>query len=104
VTRREKKQAKSFEAIVFDLASKLSRYIRFGEYKKDNQIISKCVYTVLGVDMEGHKDIFISLTDSAEIGMIVLLISKSSKRTASKSCQLVRISATTQAVCSWRPF
>jgi len=25
--------------------------------RKDNQIINKCVYTVLGVDMEGHKDI-----------------------------------------------
>jgi Flp pilus assembly protein TadB len=34
VTRREKKQAKSFEAIVFDLAVKLSRYIKMGDYKK----------------------------------------------------------------------
>ena len=25
--------------------------------RKDNQIINKCVYTVLGVDMSGHKDI-----------------------------------------------
>jgi len=25
--------------------------------RKDNQIINKCVYTVLGVDMNGHKDI-----------------------------------------------
>jgi putative transposase len=25
--------------------------------RKDNQIINKCVYTVLGIDMEGHKDI-----------------------------------------------
>ena len=25
--------------------------------RKDNQIINKCVYTVLGVDMEGYKDI-----------------------------------------------
>ena len=32
VTRREKKQAKSFEAIVFDLAAKLSRYIKMSEY------------------------------------------------------------------------
>jgi Flp pilus assembly protein TadB len=34
VTRREKKQAKSFEAIVFDLAVKLSRFIKMNEYKK----------------------------------------------------------------------
>jgi Flp pilus assembly protein TadB len=34
VTRREKKQAKSFEAIVFDLAVKLSRFIKMGDYKK----------------------------------------------------------------------
>jgi len=25
--------------------------------RKDNQIINKCVYSVLGIDMEGHKDI-----------------------------------------------
>ena len=25
--------------------------------RKDNQIINKCVYTVLGIDMEGHKEI-----------------------------------------------
>jgi len=25
--------------------------------RKDNQIINKCIYSVLGVDMEGHKDI-----------------------------------------------
>jgi Flp pilus assembly protein TadB len=34
VTRREKKQAKSFEAIVFDLAVKLSRFIKLNDYKK----------------------------------------------------------------------
>ena len=34
VTRREKKKAKSFEAIVFDLAVKLSRHIRMGDYRK----------------------------------------------------------------------
>lgn len=34
VTRREKKQAKSFEAIVFDLAVRLAAHIRFGDYKK----------------------------------------------------------------------
>jgi len=34
VTRREKKQAKSFEAIVFDLAVKLSRFVKINDYKK----------------------------------------------------------------------
>jgi Flp pilus assembly protein TadB len=34
VTRREKKQAKSFEAVVFDLAVKLSQIIQLGAYKK----------------------------------------------------------------------
>lgn len=34
VTRREKKQVKSLEAIIFDLAVKLSKYIRLGDYKK----------------------------------------------------------------------
>jgi len=34
VTRREKKQAKSFEAIVFDLAVKLSQFIKIDDYKK----------------------------------------------------------------------
>ena len=36
--------------------------------RKDNQIINKCVYTVLGVDMEGYKDIlgtWISENESA---------------------------------------
>jgi hypothetical protein len=34
VTRREKKQAKSLEAVIFDLSVKLSARIRLGEYKK----------------------------------------------------------------------
>jgi len=34
VTRREKKQTKSFKAIVFDIATKLARYIKMNEYKK----------------------------------------------------------------------
>jgi len=36
--------------------------------RKDNQIINKCVYTVLGIDMEGHKEIlgtWISENESA---------------------------------------
>jgi putative transposase len=36
--------------------------------RKDNQIINKCVYSVLGIDMEGHKDIlgtWISENESA---------------------------------------
>ena len=36
--------------------------------RKDSQIINKCVYTVLGIDMEGHKDIlgtWISENESA---------------------------------------
>jgi putative transposase len=36
--------------------------------RKDNQIVNKCVYTVLGIDMEGHKDIlgiWISENESA---------------------------------------
>ena len=36
--------------------------------RKDNQIINKCVYSVLGVDMEGHKEIlgiWISENESA---------------------------------------
>jgi len=38
VTRREKKEAKSFEAIVFDLAVKLSIFIRINDYKKRKMI------------------------------------------------------------------
>jgi Flp pilus assembly protein TadB len=34
VTRREKKQAKSLEAVIFDLAVKLSRFIKINDYKK----------------------------------------------------------------------
>jgi Flp pilus assembly protein TadB len=34
VTRRERKQAKSLEAIIFDLAVKLSTHVKMGEYKK----------------------------------------------------------------------
>jgi Flp pilus assembly protein TadB len=34
VTRRDKKKAKSFEAIVFDLAVKLARLIKMNDYKK----------------------------------------------------------------------
>jgi Flp pilus assembly protein TadB len=34
VTRREKKRAKSIEAIIFDLAVKLSRFIKYSDYKK----------------------------------------------------------------------
>ena len=34
VTRREKKKAKSFEAIVFDLAVKLATHIKMNDYKK----------------------------------------------------------------------
>ena len=34
VTSREKKQAKSLEAIIFDLAVRLSKYIKLGDYKK----------------------------------------------------------------------
>ncbi|MDR1070342.1 MAG: secretion protein F, partial [Gracilibacteraceae bacterium] len=34
VTRREKKQAKSLEAVIFDLAVKLSGRIKLGDYKK----------------------------------------------------------------------
>lgn len=36
--------------------------------RKDNQIVNKCVYSVLGIDMEGHKDIlgtWISENESA---------------------------------------
>lgn len=36
--------------------------------RKDNQIVNKCIYSVLGVDMEGHKDIlgiWISENESA---------------------------------------
>ncbi len=36
--------------------------------RKDNQIINKCIYSVLGIDMEGHKDIlgiWISENESA---------------------------------------
>ncbi len=34
VTRREKKQVKSFEAVLFDLAIKLSRYMKLGDYTR----------------------------------------------------------------------
>jgi len=34
VTRREKKKAKSFEAVIFDLAVRLAEHIKLGEYKK----------------------------------------------------------------------
>jgi len=42
--------------------------------RKDNQIINKCVYTVLGIDMEGYKDIlgcWISENEGASFWAVV---------------------------------
>ena len=39
--------------------------------RQDNRIITKCVYSVLGINMEGHKEIlgtWISENESAKIG------------------------------------
>jgi len=55
VTRREKKNAKSFEAIVFDLAVKLSRFIRLNDYKK-----RKMVATLKSASIELSPQVFIA--------------------------------------------
>jgi len=53
VTRREKKQAKSFEAIVFDLATKLARYIKMDDYKK-----RKMAATLKSADINLSPEVF----------------------------------------------
>ncbi|MCL2189154.1 MAG: secretion protein F [Defluviitaleaceae bacterium] len=53
VTRREKKQAKSFEAIIFDLAVKLSMYIKMNDYKK-----RKMTSTLKSADINLSPEVF----------------------------------------------
>jgi len=53
VTRREKKKAKSFEAIVFDLAVKLARYIKMNDYKK-----RKMAATLKSADINLSPEVF----------------------------------------------
>lgn len=40
-------------ALIMSTAVVLNIFVRF----KDNKIISKCVYSVLGINMEGQKEI-----------------------------------------------
>lgn len=53
VTRREKKQARSLEAIIFELAAKLSRFIKFGDYKK-----RKMLATLKSADINLSPEIY----------------------------------------------
>jgi len=53
VTRREKKKAKSFEAIVFDLAVKLSAFIKMNDYKK-----RKMAATLKSADINLSPEVF----------------------------------------------
>ena len=56
--------------------------IRF-KVKKDGKVIDKCVYSVLGVDMDGKKDIlgiWISETESASFWTVVFNELKKSRR------------------------
>jgi len=55
VTRREKKQAKSLDAIIFDLAAKLSKYIKLGDYKK-----RKMTATLKSADVNLSPEIYIA--------------------------------------------
>lgn len=55
VTSREKKQAKSLEAIIFDLAVKLSKYIKLGNYKK-----RKMIATLKSADINLAPETFIA--------------------------------------------
>ena len=55
VTSREKKQAKSLEAIIFDLAVKLSKYIKLGDYKK-----RKMISTLKSADVNLSPEMFIA--------------------------------------------
>lgn len=56
VTRRQQKQAKSLEALVFDLAAKLSKYIRLGDYKK-----RKTTATLKSADIDLSAEAYLSV-------------------------------------------
>lgn len=55
VTRREQRKAKSFEAIIFDLATKLARFIRLGDYKK-----RKMTATLKSADIKLSPELYLS--------------------------------------------
>ena len=67
VTRREKKQAKSFEAIVFELAVKLSRFIKMNEYKR-----RKMTSTLKSADVNLSPEVYTAKA-IVKAGLIVTL-------------------------------
>ena len=68
VTRREKKQARSPEAIIFDLAVKLSRFVRLGDYKK-----RKMAATLKSADINLSPEVYIAKA-VVKAGLTFLLI------------------------------
>ncbi|MCL2253582.1 MAG: secretion protein F [Lachnospiraceae bacterium] len=68
VTRREKKEAKSFEAIVFDLAVKLSIFIRINDYKK-----RKMIATLKSADINMSPEVYTAKA-IVKAGLILILV------------------------------
>jgi hypothetical protein len=68
VTRREKKKAKSFEAIVFDLAVKLARFIKMNDYKK-----RKMMATLKSADVNLSPEVYVAKS-IVKATMLLLLI------------------------------
>ena len=68
VTRREKKKTKSLEAVIFDLAVKLSRYIRFSDYTK-----RKMKATLKSADISLSPEVFTARA-IVKAGLILALI------------------------------
>jgi len=68
VTRREKKQAKSLDAIIFDLAAKLSKYIKLGDYKK-----RKMTATLKSADINLSPEIYTAKA-IVKAGLILSLV------------------------------
>ena len=68
VTRREKKQAKSLEAIIFDIAVKLSRYIKLSEYKK-----RRMAATLKSADVNLSPEVYIAKS-VVKAGLVLIMI------------------------------
>ena len=68
VTRREKKQAKSLEAIIFDLAVKLSRFVKYSDYKK-----RKMTATLKSADINLSPEVYTAKA-IVKAGLILALV------------------------------
>jgi len=68
VTRREKKKTKSLEAVIFDLAVKLSQYTRFSDYTK-----RKMKATLKSADISLSPEVFTARA-IVKAGLILALI------------------------------